>query len=83
MEISGGPHWDPDLIGPRGELMRLHKGAKQQPLPPPAAVPKESDTMEASLQMQEDMRRMRRSHAGSFLGGRDEGRSGATHFLGQ
>lgn len=83
----GGPHFDPSLIGPDGRLARLHKGAKAsyQPTPAPPAVPRESDAMEGALQMQEDIRRKRRSLAGSFLGGVNNGGGGGqsgNSFLG-
>lgn len=85
MDAFAGPHWDNDLIGPNGKLTRLHKGAKAPPPPPPpAAVPKEKDAMVGALQLQEDIRRRRRSTAGSFLGGASMGndQSAAKGFLG-
>lgn len=72
-----GPHWDSGLIGPRGELTRLHKGAKAPPPPaPPPPVSKEADALDGALQLQEDIRRRRRSYVGSFLGGTPGGSDG-------
>lgn len=37
-----GPHFDASLIGPKGQLMRLHKGA-QASAPPPITPPKRGE----------------------------------------
>lgn len=86
MDDFGGPYFDRDLIGPDGRLSRLHKGKQApQPMPAPAAVPKESDAMLGAQQLQDDIRRRRRTLAGSFLGGVNSGGDGGgsgSSFLG-
>ena len=78
-----GPYWDDGLIGVKGELVRLCKGASMPPPPPAPAVPKESDALEGALQLQEDIRRKRRSLAGSFLGGVGGGEGAGKSQLGE
>lgn len=78
IEFSGGPHFDRDLIGPNGRLMRLHKGKSRAPDPPPIAPAARRPLDDQSLAAadQRDHERNKRGYMRSLIAQHAQDRAG-------
>lgn len=67
IDLQDGPHFDRDMFGPRGQLLRLHKGGGQSaPKPNPVARQPLDDQARAAGDEREEARK-RRGYQSSVL----------------
>jgi len=72
LELHQGPYFDSCLIGPKGQLMRLHKGGGGSPKPPPPVPPPVRETakeVQDTGNAERKKSRKRKGYNSSLLGG--------------